>query len=243
MWQELLKQLLIGVIIVYVLFGAYLYFAQKSLIYFPDNTLHSECHAFSERAEHNNTRMYIERGDDRVLVVYHGNAGRACDRTYLSEFSERTLVLVEYEGYAGQGVPSSNAHHQNVRDVHEWLLTQGFSDVAVLGESLGTGLAAYHASLGGVGRVVLVAPYTTLAAVAQHHYRVYPGRLLLREQYSTESLHSFDGDILVVHGSTDNIIPAHLSESLPGTRVIVEAGHNDLLHHSDVRKVITEILA
>lgn len=243
MWPELAKQLLIGAAIVYVLFGAYLFFAQKSLVYFPDNTPHEECSAFSERAQHNDTRMYIKPGDDRALVVYHGNAGRACDRMYYADFSERTLIVVEYEGYAGQGRPSSDAHHKNVRDVHEWLTTQNYSDVAVIGESLGSGLAAYHASLGGISRVVLVAPYTSLTAVAQHHYRVYPARLLLRERYEVQHhLEQLSIPVLILHGTRDNVIPEHLSRDLPGERVVVDTGHNDLLHHDRVREALSEFL-
>ncbi len=234
MWAEIVKQLLIGVLSVYVLFGAFLFFAQNSLIYYPDNTPHEDCAAFPQQERYNTTRMHVLPGDDRALIVYHGNAGRACHRIYLSPFTQRTLIIVEYDGFAGQGRPSSTAHHQNVRDAHAWAQTQGFTDIAVLGESLGSGLAAYHAHLGGVSKVALLSPYRHLHEVAQHHYRVFPARVLLRQRYATlPYLEAFEGEILILHGRRDQIIPARLSEGLPGRRLVVDAGHNDLLSHAD----------
>lgn len=243
MWAELAKQFVIGALIVYVLLGAYLFFAQKTLMYYSDHTRHEECVFFDGRVTHNDTRMHIQPGDNRVLIVYHGNAGRACDRHYLAAFTNRTLVVVEYEGYAGQGSPSSKAHHQNARDAHEWAEQQEFSDVAILGESLGSGLAAYHASLGGVSKVALIAPYRSLADVAQHHYRIYPARLLLRERYEVLTyLRSFSGAVLTLHGAHDQIIPPHLSESLPTERILVNAGHNDLYADKEARQALEAFL-
>jgi uncharacterized protein len=244
---DTLKAALIIAAVIYVVLGAYLYLNQQAMIYFPDQTPFEECAAFleEEKIVHGATRMYVREGNQDYLVVYHGNAGRACQREHITSYTERTVILVEYPGYGGDPQkPSEERLKKAVLDVANYLKEQEPNSIAVLGESIGSSSAAYHASTFKADKVVLIAPFSALADVAKVHYRVFPAKLLLREQHPTrEYLKHYDGDVLVLHGTKDAIVPARLSEKLPGRRVLIDgAGHNDLYAHEETIKELESFL-
>ena len=75
------------------------------MIYYPDNQDFYGCEGFKdyEKINFNGTRFYLFEQSDSVLVYYHGNAGSACDRSFLKDIFEQsnhTLVFVEYAGYS-----------------------------------------------------------------------------------------------------------------------------------------------
>ena len=243
----MLRQLLLACLGAYLLLLFFAFFFQRGFTYFPDNTPFSDCRAFSsdEMVVFDGVRMYVRGDSERVLVVYHGNAGRACDRAHMERFTSRSLVFVEYPGYAGDGMlPSEERFLATVRSVDGYLSDRGVLDVAVLGESLGCSSAAYHASLGGVDRLVLVAPFPSLRDVASGHYWFFPVRWLLREEHAVLSrLDGFGGELLLVHGSHDKVVPARHSEGFPGRRVLVPgAGHNNIYSYELVDDELSDFL-
>ena len=242
-----LKQVVGGLVLAYVFLCLFLFFMQSSMTYFPSNEPFEHCAAFSSEQQVvlNEARMYVKGDSSDYLVVYHGNAGRACERAFMQEWSARTLVLVEYPGYAGgEGRPSEERIKGVVEEVASWLNQKEPDSVVVLGESLGSASAAYHTTLSSVDKVLLVSPFERLSQVARHHYKIFPTRLLLREEYPTkEYLEGFSGEVLVVHAGRDEVIPAFMSESLGTQRVVVEgAGHNDLYSYLQARSVIEAFL-
>jgi pimeloyl-ACP methyl ester carboxylesterase len=177
----------------------------------------------------------VNPGKARAIVVYHGNAGRACDRTYLSdEFTNLnyTTMLVEYPGYAGiDGKPSMKAMLKGVRDMDAYAKKQGYKEIMVLGESIGTGPASYHAKIGKPEKLILVAPFTRLSDAIPAMFKIFPVKLLLRDNYDNKGwLGGYKGKVLIIHGLKDSIVPARLSENLfpKAKRMLVDAGHNDV---------------
>ena len=70
-------------LIIYCLFGLFLFLNQKSMLYYPDNQDFANCDRFDDYQKINfqGTRFYLkEESLDSVLVYYHGNAGSSCDR-------------------------------------------------------------------------------------------------------------------------------------------------------------------
>jgi uncharacterized protein len=152
-----------------------------------------------------------------TIVVFHGNAGTALDRThYLPPLLGRgyRILLAEYPGYGGRpGAPSES------RLVADGLATVAalraqFGDPLLLwGESLGAGVAAAVAGnpASGSAGVVLLTPWDGLHAVAQHHYWYLPVRWLLRDRYDNiGNLSAYRAPIaLLVAGQDDTIPPRH----------------------------------
>ena len=95
--------------------------------------------------------------------------------------------------------------------------------IAVIGRSLGSGVASHVAAQRPVARLVLVTPFDSLADVGQAHYRWLPVRWLVKDRYeSARYLAKYHGPVLVIRAGRDQVIPAasthRLIASLPRRR-------------------------
>ena len=88
------------------------------------------------------------------------------------------LVALSYRGYAGSsGQPSEQGLLQDAAAAYAFTAAQYTPDRIVLwGFSLGTGAAVAVAAEQPVGRLILEAPYTSMADVAARHFPVLPVR-------------------------------------------------------------------
>jgi uncharacterized protein len=243
-FKKVITTIAIALLMVYLLFGSFLFFNQKSMIYYPDDQDFNQCAGFNsyEKLTFNRTRFYFKQGaQDTVLVHYHGNAGSACDRSYFKyifEQSNASLIFVEYAGYSNDTInPSKKLILDDVINIRDYITKHNYTHMIVYGESLGSGAASYHAYVGDVTDLILVTPFSKLEAVAQSKYMLYPAFLLLREKYDNiKWLRNYEGSLLIVHGDTDLVIPHSFSEDLfdsvstkNKTYVLIEGvGHNDI---------------
>jgi pimeloyl-ACP methyl ester carboxylesterase len=230
---------------------------QRRLIYYP-TTGTAEALAEFARAEGfealqnpaGETIAYLHSPRDvatpeAVFIVFHGNAGFALHRSYyrdaLREVSADrwACVVLEYPGYGARaGSPSKNTLEAAAAEVLEVVLARHPVPVYLIGESLGSGvatsLAASHPDK--VSGLILVTPFTSLAAVGRHHYPFLPVRLLLRDNFdNVRNLKQYQGPVAVVLAEDDRIIPAAIGKKLydayEGPRRLWTqpgAGHNTL---------------
>jgi len=179
------------------------------------------------------------------LLVLHGNAGMALDRTYFAAAFHGPsvalpidLYVLEYPGYGPRkGEPSERTLVQAAVEALDALASRGPTPIWVLGESIGSGVACQLAAArpGRVAGLVLVTPMDRLASVQRHHYPWIPG-LLLRDRYDSEAaLRGFSGPVAFLVAGRDEVVPAALGLRLHGgfggrKRLWVEseAGHNTL---------------
>lgn len=222
---------------------------QDRFLYYPDRSVPSE-----EALHRAGLRFWPERPGYRgfvhavggpqlrgTVVVFHGNAGSASDRTYyaaaLAPLGYRVL-LAEYPGYGGR--PGKVGEGSFVADARE-ALRRAFDEFGaplfVLGESLGAGVAAaaIRDAPVPVRGVILITPWDTLANVARQHFPALAVRCLLTDRYeNAANLRSFAGPVAVAAAEGDEIIPVALARelyaSLRGPKrfwVLPNAGHND----------------
>jgi len=200
------------------------------------------------------SKMIKEVGNS-VIAFYHGNAGSACHRSVLKELvesSNSSILFVEYFGYSSPELnPSKNKILLDTRNVVSFLNEKKFNEVVVFGESLGASVASYHSSISDVDKLFLVAPFSSIVDVAQFHYSFYPVGLMVRENYDTiDFLREFAGEVLIVHGANDKIIPVELSKKLYDSIdsenksyfKIDGFGHNDIYSSSEVQELIGNFL-
>ena len=155
-----------------------------------------------------------------VLVV-HGNAGAAAERAYLLDPIQQAtgldVFVLEYPGFAGRPGKPSQATLTAAADEGLGILCSSRMPVYVVGESLGTGVAAYLAGHHpeNVRGVVLLTPFNSLTAAAGHHYPWLPVRWLLMDPYPSETwLASYPGPVGVVVGTADRVVPADFGQRL-----------------------------
>jgi uncharacterized protein len=163
-----------------------------------------------------------------------------------------SYLLMEYPGYGNDptGGPSKKRILESVVDVQQVLQEQNHANVILVGESLGTGVASYHASTATVDKLILISPYYQLSDMAGWIGNFYPVHLLMRENYTTGSwLKGVMTPVLLIYASDDEIIPRwsieKLYESVSGQKSRLEikgATHNSMQSHPEFLTGLEEFL-
>lgn len=256
--KKSLTNLLVAIIIAYILFLILFVFFQKSFIYFPNNQDFENCNGFKgyERKLASNTRFYYKQGSsNNAFIYYHGNAGSTCDRSIIKGIFEKnnySILFVEYSGYSNDSVnPSIKRIYKDVKNIHNFLQENNYKNNIVYGQSLGSGPASYHASLGGVKKLILVNTFSSIEDVAKSIYPFYPVSSILIENYNNqELLKGYDGEILILHGEDDKEISPRFSKKLYNSLnaknkeyiLIENFGHNDIWLSPLFKENISEII-
>jgi pimeloyl-ACP methyl ester carboxylesterase len=188
----------------------------------------------------------------RVLIT-HGNACCAFECAHFADPIQQAAPLdvfsFEYPGYADTpGKPTERTLDEAAAEALE-ALAPG-TPVYVVGESLGTGVAAWLAGHypEKVAGVVLLAPYNSLVDVAQAHVRILPAGLLLRDRFpAQDDLRTYHGPLAVLVGGQDVVVPkrfgVRLYNSYSGPKRLWEfpsATHDSLMFQPPT--VWTEII-
>ena len=176
--------------------------------------------------------------DAPVVVHFHGNGGQIADELWLGDPVQAAglgFAAVEYPGYAGvPGAPSETALIDAGRAALVYLQdTMGIPSarVALVGHSLGTGVALALAAEGRGARLLLLAPYTAITDAAAERYPYAPVRLLAKNPFdSLARAPRVTVPTLILHGEADQTIPIAqgraLAAALPHARFLaVDAGH------------------
>ena len=246
-------------VLTYVLFGIVLYVRQDAMLFFPDQTPFANCPELADATlvSMEGTRGYFFQNgtSSDIMVFYHGNGGRACDRAVyrtIGVTSGYSVLIVEYTGYAGDtsNTPSTKTLMTDVSRVARWVAARNPRRLAIVGESIGTGAASYHASLAQTESLALVAPFDRLSSAAFDVYPVYPMALLLRNDLDNVKWAKSAERVLILHGTSDPVIHyargRALFDSLPQSdkQFIPLAGatHEDVLSSSRVFIAIAHFL-
>ncbi|MCU0653450.1 MAG: alpha/beta hydrolase [Candidatus Pacebacteria bacterium] len=249
--KKIFKIIFVILAVVYVAFGAALFASQKEIIYRPDRQDFTACANFadSEKLNLNGTRAYYKKNSGDLVVFYHGNAGSACDMAFLKDIFEKnglSYIFVEYAGYSSdERKPSKTLLMKDAENVNEFIKNGDFAEITVMGHSLGAALAVYHSSMANIDKLLLVAPFCSMADLAQRDYYFYPVRSMLTENYDSGSLiaASRAKSIEIIHGTDDESIPFEQSEKLfskiknNDKRLIkvARAHHNDIWNFPEAR--------
>jgi fermentation-respiration switch protein FrsA (DUF1100 family) len=249
--MSVLGWLAVIVITAYVGFTAVVYFGQRSLMYFPDTARTTPAAAGLPEAEEvpltasDGTPIlawHVAPGNDKPVIVYfHGNGGAL--RYRVERFRKLIangigLVGLEYRGYGGLGgSPSENGLIADAEAAYAYAAARyPVTRIVLWGESLGTGVAVALAAEKPVGRVILEAPFTSTAAVGARHYWYLPVRLLMKDQFHSDTrIAKVTAPLLILHGVHDQTVPYAMGEQLfnlankPKHIVrFLDGGHEDL---------------
>jgi fermentation-respiration switch protein FrsA (DUF1100 family) len=226
-----LKWLVVVVSAIYVTGLAVLFFAQRALIFPIPQTARTppEAVGFPEAEE-----QLLTTADGEKIIIWHvpakpghavviyfpgngdflaGSVGRFRGLT-----SDGTgLVAVSYRGYAGSsGQPSERGLLQDAAAAYAFTAARYSTDrIVVRGFSLGSGVAVALAAGQPVGKLILEAPYTSIADVAAARFPIVPVRWLLRDPFrSDERIARVTAPLLIMHGGRDPTISIKMGERL-----------------------------
>jgi len=241
-----------SILLTYLMLLLLIFLCQRKMIYFPDTYSIEEQ---QQRADQANLKLWpstdnylgliaktSQPAGKGTVIVFHGNAGSATDRTYYREALEKQgyrVILAEYPGYAARnGAPSESALILDGIQTAKQALNDFGGPLFLWGESLGSGVAAGIARSGQVPvkGIVLVTPFNSMADVAQHHYWFFLAKWLIRDKFDNiENLENYSGNTAILLAEQDEVIPNQYSlklfESLHHPKKLWtfnNAGHNTL---------------
>lgn len=221
--MEALIRLLIVAGLAYVAFCALLFFLQDRMIFFPRPLSEWPSGPDVVPVELRTGEVAL-RGwvvnphGTRVVGVYFG--GNAEEVSHLVTPLRRldiTSVLVNYRGFGeSQGTPSAAALLKDASVLVEWVRERfPGRELALVGRSLGSGIAARAAAEAGVERLVLVSPYRSIAHIASSRFPFVPVRWLLRHNIDVaEVAEKLPVGVLVIHALDDRVVPTAESQAL-----------------------------
>ncbi len=169
-------------------------------------------------------------------VLYFG--GRSEEVSWVARdaghmFPGMAVLAVNYRGYGeSHGAPAELNMIADGRLLFEWLAARDHVDstkVALVGRSLGSGVAMQVAMAKLVHSIVLITPYDSILAIAKRRFRVVPVGFVLRHRFESVKYASLlKVPTYVLRAATDDIVPhshtdllvaklahLHLDETIP----------------------------
>lgn len=243
---------MLSLLLTYLLFLMVVFLFQRKMIYFPAQYPIEHQQLLADQA---NLKLWPSTVDFRglisktsimtskgTIIVFHGNAGSATDRTYYLNGLEKQgyrVILAEYPGYAARsGAPSEPELISDGIQTAKKALNDFGEPVFLWGESLGGGVVGGIVQSGQVPikGIILVAPFNSMADVAQHHYWFFFAKWLIRDKFDNiKNLQNYSGNTAIVLAEQDEIIPSQYSlklfDSLHYRKKLwrfKNAGHNTL---------------
>ena len=208
---------------------------------------------------------YYDAGRSKTVIYTYGNGETVFDSqyrlTWLVDHLDVNVLAIDYRGYGfSDGSPSIDDLRQDILTVYDYLVRDlGGADQSVyaFGRSIGTAAALRLASERDLDGLVLEAPFTTITDVIRswNQRLAVPVRWLVRlrpaahlveiRPQPVEAIAGFEHEVLIIHGTRDEVIPIELGRSMYEATTSAEktwcpvegAGHNDLLlSHPDVAR-------
>jgi dipeptidyl aminopeptidase/acylaminoacyl peptidase len=155
-------------------------------------------------------------------VLYFG--GRSEEVSWVARdagrlFPHITVLAMNYRGYGdSHGDPAEIQMVEDACGLFDWLAGHGYVDaqrIAVVGRSLGSGVAIQVAKERPVHSVVLITPYDSVLAIAKRRFRAMPVEYMLRHRFeSIKYAPALKAPTYVLRAEQDDIVPHSHTDQL-----------------------------
>jgi pimeloyl-ACP methyl ester carboxylesterase len=186
-----------------------------------------------------------------ALIYFGGNAEDVSRNLpeFAQAFPDYALYLLHYRGYGGSsGSPSEEAIARDAITLFDQVYAS-HPHVAVVGRSLGSGVAVRLASERPAARLVLITPYNSLEGLAARQFRWFPVRWLLKDKYpSWRYAARITVPTLLIAAGHDEVIPrpnterlyTHFAKGVASLQVIPGTGHNSISESPEYLRALKE---
>jgi uncharacterized protein len=192
-----------------------------------------------------------------ALLYLHGNATNLkyrMSRIRALAALGFSVLAIDWRGFGkSTGVPSQAGCQLDAVAALRWLSQRTDpSQIAIVAESLGSGIAVELVAKHNVGALILEAPFSSAVDVAQAFLPIFPVRLLMTDQFRSDLvIDKIRTPLLVQHGLSDFIVPFRFGERLyalaPEPKRFIQyvgGGHNNLpekfLSYCDLKRFVLE---
>lgn len=214
---------------------------QRDLLYFPTpESGQMESYRVEMELPGGTMSAWVMQPEAEEAVLYFGGNAEPVELTLASlaeMLPDHAVHCLAYRGYSGNGgEPTEDGLYADALAAFDQLQDR-YRTVHLIGRSLGSGVATLVAAQREAGKLVLITPFDSIAAVAQTHYPLLPMQWLTYDRYDSlaraDSIH--EPTLLLVAGQ-DRIVPREHSLRLreafrPGVCqevLLEEADHNDI---------------
>lgn len=256
--MSLFEYVVVSLLLFYVIVGAVMFFMQEQLMFQPRIAAEGEPLPTQMAGLERTTlqtadghtivgvRTAKPKANKPLVIGYCGNAQNAANfAVHLNRlFPKWNVAVFYYRGYApSEGAPGEAAFFADAELVHDQMKAHFKpSKVALVGVSLGTGVATYVAAQREVDHLALVMPYDSIVRVAQYHYPWLPVSMLLtRNRFeSVNYMPQVKVPVSVIEVAGDNIVPnvntRRLVATIPNLESLITVKgttHVGLLSHAE----------
>jgi fermentation-respiration switch protein FrsA (DUF1100 family) len=263
--MQFLKGVLIVVAVIYLLLLLALYTFQRSVLYIPPSVYLTPDAVELNGAE----EIYNLETDGELLgwwlpptepshptvIYFHGNGSAvfsANDIYRTLNANGYGVFAVAYPGYPGRlGKPTQESLVHAAAQGYDYLISQGVAPktIVLYGTSLGAGVAAQLATQRDAAVIIMEAPFTSAADMAQLSFPIFPARALTKDTfYSDRALSGLDIPLVWMHGTNDHVIPLSLGQKLysdyggpKSAHILAGAEHNNVWYRGG-DKIVLEAL-
>ena len=153
-----------------------------------------------------------------ILIYFGGNAEEVSWLvSTVDHYAGWSLLLVNYRGYGrSEGKPGEAELFADALQIYDYAARRALDGrVALMGRSLGSGVAVHLAAKRRVAGVILVSPYDSVESVAKGIYPYLPIGLMLKHRFDSISLApAIKTPLLCLVAGEDRVIPRPHSERL-----------------------------
>ena len=235
---------LLGIVSVFVLYLATLFFLQDKMLFKPDNNYISPQKAKLSGVSENMLTMsdgtkimtWAKEGDKNLpaILFFHGNRGQIAEfAPQIVRFNEEGYgtFLAEYRGYGNsEGKINQEKMFSDGVEVYDWIKKKGYSKVIVIGYSFGCAASIGLASKRNIDGLALISPFASLSRLVKEKYPF--SNLILKDDYPSEkTIQKLVAPIIIIHGTADTLVPVHHAEILYKQR-----SNNTSLHLLDKKE-------
>jgi dipeptidyl aminopeptidase/acylaminoacyl peptidase len=166
--------------------------------------------------------MTPQRPGPHPAVLYFG--GRSEEVSWVARdagklFPGMVVLAMNYRGYGdSHGDPAEIHMVDDGCTLFDWLAEHGQTDpsrIALVGRSLGSGVAVQVAKERSAHAVVLITPYDSILAIAKRRFRAMPIEYMLRHRFeSVKYAPSLKAPTYVLRAENDDVIPHSHTDQL-----------------------------
>jgi dipeptidyl aminopeptidase/acylaminoacyl peptidase len=154
-------------------------------------------------------------------VVYFG--GRSEEVSWVARdaarmFPNMTVLAINYRGYGSSaGIPGEIQMITDACMLFDWMAERRHVDpakIAIVGRSLGSGVAVRVAVQRPVAALVLITPFDSLLALARRRFRSLPVSWVMRHRFeSVKYAPLLASPTLILRAASDDVVPASHTNS------------------------------
>lgn len=241
------------IVIVYLVLCAALFVFQRSLIYFPQPGTLNAADTLVKMPDADIRVSTREHSGPKALIYFGGNAEDVSRNLpgFAEAFPDYALYLMNYRGFGGSGgSPSEEAIAEDALALFDQVYAS-HPQIAVIGRSLGSGVAVRLASQRPATQLILVTPFNSLVEIATRQYPWVPVQWLLKDRFESGKYAAhISVPTLLLAASDDQVVPRASSQRLLGhfpkgvatLRVVPDSGHNSISERREYLQWMGELL-